>query len=484
MFKIPVSSVYRIALEEWRLWYRSQLAVAGLAVFVLLLVGTAWMTADRMGAESHRRLEQQHHAEERFLAQPDRHPHRMVHYGHYAFRAPTPLALFDPGVDAWTGEALFLEGHRQNSATFADAADSAGAGGFGRLTLARTYQLFVPLLLIALGHGVLLRERETRTLPTLLALGVSVGVLWIGKFLALLALAVALLVPAAIVVSYAVVAGGASAWVGGAVLGVYALYFVLWNVLILGTSFASRRRGEALALLMGVWLTWGLVVPRLAVAVSQIGSPTVGKLEWDFRMQEEARKAGDSHNPNDPAFVELRRSLLAKYGVDKVEELPINIRGVVAERGEAALTDVMNRFADLRMEREADQARALAHFGWLSPTVALGAASRVLAGTDLGTHHRFLREAESFRFAFVQGLNRIHAKELRYQDDVRRSGDPGAERRTRVSADHWALLGEFRFSRGGVEPRLFAAMMPVLMLSVWLLVLLAFFRWGIQRWTW
>jgi len=32
----------------------------------------------------------------------------MVDYGHYAFRAPTPLARFDPSVDAVTGKAIAL----------------------------------------------------------------------------------------------------------------------------------------------------------------------------------------------------------------------------------------------------------------------------------------------------------------------------------------------------------------------------------------
>jgi len=61
----------------------------------------------------------------------------MVHYGHYVFRAPPPLAMFDPGVDAVTGQSLFLEGHRQNSAMFADARAEARTGGFGALTPAK-----------------------------------------------------------------------------------------------------------------------------------------------------------------------------------------------------------------------------------------------------------------------------------------------------------------------------------------------------------
>ena len=152
---------------------RSRLAVISLIVFAVLLIFTTGLTLLEAQAARHDRLHQQEQSEETFLSQPDRHPHRMVHYGHYVFRVPPPLALFDPGVDAVTGQSLFLEGHRQNSAMFADARAEARTGGFGTLSPAKIYHLFLPLLIIALGHAVILRERETRTLGPLLSQGVS-----------------------------------------------------------------------------------------------------------------------------------------------------------------------------------------------------------------------------------------------------------------------------------------------------------------------
>ena len=180
-----MSSAVRIAKEEWRQWLRSRLAVLSLIVFTLLLLFTTALTMIDAHEARHERLHQQEQAEETFLNQPDRHPHRMVHYGHYVFRAPPPLAIFDPGVDAVTGQSLFLEGHRQNSAMFADARAEARTGGFGALTPAMLYYLFLPLLIIALGHGVILREREARTLGPLLSQGVTGGRLYRGKLLAL-----------------------------------------------------------------------------------------------------------------------------------------------------------------------------------------------------------------------------------------------------------------------------------------------------------
>ncbi len=95
-----MSAVWAVAAAEWRCWARSRLALGAALLLALLLLATTVLTALRMQAE---RAEREHHqgqAEAAFLAQPDRHPHRMVHYGHYVFRTPAPLALFDPGLDA------------------------------------------------------------------------------------------------------------------------------------------------------------------------------------------------------------------------------------------------------------------------------------------------------------------------------------------------------------------------------------------------
>ena len=107
-----------VAADEWRYWMRSRLAIWAIALFTVLLVTAGVLTGLQAHEDEHNRNAYQAESEETFLSQPDRHPHRMVHYGHYAFRAPAPLAVIDPGLDAVTGQSIFLEGHRQNSASF------------------------------------------------------------------------------------------------------------------------------------------------------------------------------------------------------------------------------------------------------------------------------------------------------------------------------------------------------------------------------
>ncbi|MGY6551521.1 MAG: ABC transporter permease [Erythrobacter sp.] len=460
----------RIASEEWRLWLRSRIVMAAALITAVLIAATAALTIDRLAAQHAQRTAQQESAEEAFFSQPDRHPHRMVHYGHYAFRLPPPLAVFDPGVDAVTGQSIFLEGHRQNTAMFADAKATASTGGFAALTPANLYQLLLPLLLIIIGHGMILRERESGTLAVHLAQGQSGLALAGGKALALLGVIALFMVPLAVLAGFSV-AAGETLLAAAVLVGAYALYLAVWGALVLAASLLVQTRAAALGALVFLWLVMVLVVPRIGINTAAALVDAPGKIESDLVMLAEERALGDGHNAADPAFEQLKQSLLDQYGADTIEELPVNYRGVVASYSEERVTELLNRFAENRMQAEARQSAVVSGFGLASPTLAVGAASRALAGTDLATHHRFLRETEGVRFGFVQALNEMHATRISYADDARRSVDPEAEQRTRINAEAWRVLDQFRFAPDAAPVRLGRALAPLGWLAAWLVLL-------------
>ena len=394
----------------------------------------------------------------------------MVHYGHYVFRSPPPLAILDPGIDAVTGQTLFLEGHHQNTAMFADERAKARTGGFGTLTVAKFYQLFMPLLLIAIGHGVLIRERENKTLGTLMAQGITGPQIMLGKGLALFAMGALLTLPALFLSIYAMFQGEAMG-VGFVIYASYVLFLTVWVSLIILISVNVRTRALALGTLLLIWFATSLIIPRMGVAVSSAFMPVDGKFQTDMKMARDIRALGDGHNAADPAFAKLKANILAQYDVEAVEDLPINFRGVAAEFNEKELTDVMNRYAETRMHGERRQSRMLKTLSIISPFVAIDNVSRSLAGTDLSTHHRFLREAEAIRYDFVQGLNAVHVTELAYSDDIKRSSDAASEKRTRISADNWSVLDDFRFMPDPAQKRLLRSSFPLMSLILWFLLL-------------
>ena len=471
-----MSAALKIAGEEWRYWLRSNLALAVIGLFAIILVSVSLLPALRMSAENAARELHQAEAEQTFLSQPDRHPHRMVHYGHYVFRAPVPLALFDPGLDSVTGQSMFLEGHRQNSATFSTSVASANLGSFSWLTPALVYQLLAPLLIILLGHGAIIREREAGALIPLLAQGVNGRTLILGKVLALLAFILLLLLPL-IISALLSVAQGESLLAVMSLVGVYFLYLLVWAGLALLVSSSLNKRSSVVATLASFWLVLTLVLPAVAVNNSSNALPIAGKIESELAMLTENHELSDGHNVPDAAFDQLRTNLLIEYGVDRVEDLDVNIRGIVAQTAEETLTDSMNLYAENRMSQELQQANIVTNHGWITPVISIATASRAISGTDLEHYHSFLRQAEIVRYDFVQGLNKVHAEQLSYVVDINRSRDQESERQTRMDASNWQVLNEFRFEASNASERLSNASTSIIMLAVWVLGLCGLLAW-------
>ena len=464
-------TVFTIAKAEWLLWRRSNVAISGIVLVAIIIGVISIINATSLMAEAHQRQHQQAVSEDTFLDQPDRHPHRMVHYGHYVFRTPPSLSIFDTGVDSVTGQSIFLEGHRQNSATFASAGASADVGSFQNNSPAFVYQVLLPLLLITLGSGVLVREREAKTLKPMIAQGLSGTSIYFGKWLALAALSGAMLVPMMILVGISMMLGETLS-IGIVMCFSYLLYLLIWTSVISLVSGLARHQGTALSALIAVWLVWALIIPRIAVTSASAVHAVPGKIAVDYQMYADLRKLGDGHNASDPAFARLKRDLLAQYNVDSVDELPINFRGKVAQTSEAELTAVMNRYSNERMAAESAQSDHANQYGWLSPTLAITTVSRLLSGTDLATHHRFLVEAEQLRYDFVQGLNESHINTLNYTDDINRNQNAEASRRARISAENWQVLERFEFVPNAPFVRITQAFSSFSMLCSWLVALI------------
>ena len=461
-----MSTAYTIAAEEWRYWSRTKLGAVVAMLALILVCISVFSSWSQQANEKATRESLQIKAEETFRSQPDRHPHRMVHYGHYVFRTPTALATLDPGVDPYTGTVIFLEGHRQNTAAFSLSYDGAQAGPFSRLTPALAYQLLVPLVLIVMGFGMVSREREAATDRQLVTSGISPLSIWFGKTLALLAVAALMLIPMLIGVALS----QSVASLGLGFFALYAMYLLTWVLIISGVSTWSRSTSVSLLLLLSLWTVLCVLSPRLVASTASSSVPTQSQIETDMNVLVAKRGMADSHNASDPAFEKLKAKLLEKYQVERVEDLPVNFRGAVSRVGEADTAVILNEHAEMRMANQVAQTDFVKSLEFISPFLILQSASMVAAGTDGKTHHRFLREAEAVRFEFVQGLNKTHEEKLSYADDINRSNDEASNRRARVSAENWGVLNDFRFAADPAASRLKRLGQSFIAIFVWMLI--------------
>ena len=438
-----MNTIALIARDELRLMSRNRVAVIGFALIVLLAlaaVASAW-SQQRSIAELRARHAESAQAD--FQTQPDRHPHRVVHYGTFVFRPLGPLAAFDPGVDAYTGNSMFLEGHRQNTANFGDVRQSSVLVRFGQLTPAFVLQVVAPLLLIFLGYGVLARETERGTLRLLLLQGASRREIVLGKLLALGIVALATGLPA--MLGFALIAGQPGAeMLPMAVIAVgYAVYLALWVMIVVLASMVMTRSRDALLALVAVWAVTTVLLPRVAPDIATAAVPLQNRLQSDVAIARDMRRMGDSHNPDDPHFATFKASVLQRHGVTRIEDLPVNYQGLLALEGERLTSQLFDRYAERSHAAQDRQNTLVGAIGWISPAISIRSVSMAAAGTDFNGHRRFLEQAEAYRYDLVQRLNRLQSEAVSYADDT--AEDPDADRRSRVSADNWRQSPPFHF---------------------------------------
>lgn len=336
-----------------------------------------------------------------WLGQGEKNPHSAAHFGQYAFKPVSGLALFDRGVDRYLGVAVWLEAHRRNPLVHRPADDAPAVQRFGDLTAATILQVIGPLLALLLTFAALAGERERGTLRLLLGQGVPPRTLVLGKLAAALVMLAPLLL----------VAAAASAALGGGVdrvvlltLG-YLLY--LGCFVALGAAISARARGASAALVaaLALWVGAVILVPRLAGDLAAWVHPTPSEHAFFAAVSEDIKHGINGHDPQDRRAEDLKNELLARHGVATVEELPVNLAGVALQAGEEYGDRVYDQhYGELHAlrRRQADLRLGLA---FASPLLALRPLSASLCGTDVAAHEAFASAAEAHRRALVRRLN-------------------------------------------------------------------------------
>ncbi len=380
-----------------------------LAGFTLLLLAlSAWTgydTYEQLQA-AHRKATEK--AEAQWNSLGDYNPHGAAHYGTYAYRPIGLLRMLDAGVQPYTGDVLKVEGHVQNEAMYAEASRSTSLMRLSLFQPALVLQAMIPLLLIFLAFGSIAREREQGLLKMLVLQGASVLQLMIGKALAYWSISLGLLL--AMVVLMALLYGGQVAWgLLGAFLLCYALYYLMVALLSVYVSGRAGRSSSALALLLGAWLIWVFIVPKLAAQLGQNLFPLPSRIAFEEQMQEDRNKGLDGHNPADQRRQALEKQVLEEYGVDSLEQLPINFDGLLMQADEEYGNQVWDKHFGQYFRTIQQQNRIIQWASVLAPSLAVRNLSMALAGTSLYDHLYFQKSVEDYRRRWVKTLNDKHA---------------------------------------------------------------------------
>jgi ABC-2 type transport system permease protein len=406
--------VKRIARKEFTEMLRDgRFRWAGAIVLALLLASMV------MGARHHREVKRQHdlaqaETRDQWLRQPAKNPHSAAHYGIYAFKPKMLPAMLDRGVDPFTGQAVWLEAHKQNEFKFRPAQDSTAVQRFGELTAATVMQLLIPLLIVLLSFSAFAGEREQGTLRQLLSLGVKKTDLAWGKALGIAGALGALIVPAAIigVVALALTSENGPAATMAASASRMAVMFVsylLYFGVFIGVSLAVLARAPssrlALVALLAFWIVNGLIAPRAVADIAKRVYPTPSAFAFQQAIDREMQGGPDGHDTADKRAEALKQRVLKQYGVDKLEALPVSFAGVSLQEGEEHGNVIFDKHYSALWNQFERQNRLKQTAAIFAPMLAINSLSMGMAGTDFAQHRDFAGAAEQYRRMLVKMMN-------------------------------------------------------------------------------
>lgn len=399
--------------------------------------------------------------------QGKKNPHTAAHFSRYAFQPTSSLSVFDPGLKDFMGSAIWLEAHYRDPATLRAVEDAVEIQRFARLTPAWILQVFAPLLAILLAFAGIAAERERGTLRQIMSSGVAPQHLFIGKAIAALCI-IALLAPS--VVAAVALAANTHDEVGlpgvglrliGIVLA-YVLYIGAFTFAAIGISARVAKSKTSLVVLVGFWAASVVFVPRLATDVGSAMSPAPAAADFEARLSSESSTpfwGGSEEAQQRRADVEA--NVLEQYGVDNIEDLPINYDGYLLQESEEFANVVFDRLYDELWGAYETQADIVRAFSVVSPTLALSNISSALAGSDLYAHRHFADSAELFRRDFVRLLN---------EDMIQNGGVDGYGYMS--DNDFWAQNPDFEYTPPTLGEVMSNIWLDIVILFAWTLLAL------------
>lgn len=452
-----------IARKDWLEFVRDRRLVllsALVAALALTAIITSWVRvaayeADRTIAEQRDRTT--------WEAQGARNPHGVAHFATWAIRPLTPMALLDPGVTPYAGSAIWMEAHNQNPARARAVEDSARAIDLGSFSIAWILQMLVPLLIAIIAAGAVARERERGTLRLMLASGADAQTLVRRKLGSVGRIGGLLIAP----LGLAAIAGSLLA---GPVdllrLALWTIFYLIFFVTIVIGSVAvsarTRTTGQAVLVLVAIWLFAFLLVPRAAAGLAETVVPQPSADAMFTAMQADLEKEPDIWDKEAKAY---EAGVMKQYGVTRIEDLPVSVDGLRLEESEAQGNRVFDKHFGALAATYAKQRNVVRASGLFSPLAAMQNVSMALAGTDMAHQLSFQQQAETHRRKLITGLNTDMIKNGKVGGFDYKS-DPGL----------WKQFKDFRFATPELGDVLRTIWADLAVLVAWLVAALLLLR--------
>lgn len=410
------------------------------------------------------RAKYQKEVRDSWVNSPDKHPHRMAHYGFIAFRPKSNLSFFDYGMESYTGNVIFLEAHRQNSTNFSEASLSTAMLRFGEISIAMILQILLPLFIFFIGFDVIAKDRENGTLKVLIAQGLSWKQLLTGKIIGVATVALYIFVPAIFytVILNAFFTGGNSGWLNlFLAFAIYAVSIFIYSSIAITISALCKTSKLALVSLIGLWLLLFVVLPRATQALAGSVYPIPSKIAFESAIEEDILKEGDSHNPDDAHYKNLKDSVLKANNADSVQQLNFNYGGFQMKESERVSAEIYNRHLQQLNATYQRQNKLLGYTAFFNPYIGIKQISMSLSNTDFDTYANFQQQAEDYRYALAQEMNDLQIKLI----PNKKLADTA--KAYSIDKKNWAAFKDFTYQRPALSTTLQNELTVLLSLLFW-----------------
>lgn len=408
--------VLKIARRELLLQYREGRLLLACGIVLVLMLAAAISGWSQFAQAEARRAGFVDQAREQWLQQGERHPHRAAHFGVYVVKPELPLAFFEPGLRPFVGQTLWLEAHDRPVFSNIPSSDDLTLGvGLGVASGATILQMLGSLLVLASSALAVVRERESGVLRQVLAQGVS-PLQWIsGKFLGLFA---AIVVPL-LLLGFMAIAGLAlflpvfpgqqvdTLLRGSLLLGGNALLLVALLALGLLVSTQVRASRTALMIVLAFWLFSCVLGPRLASTLSTGLAPAPTLDAYRQAAGEAFEQGFDDRGGYGTQLAALESQVLAEYGVQTLDELPVGFSGLRMKHLDAWTAEVDDLEYRKLEQTYARQGGIRLALSTAAPFIAARSVSQGMAGMDWSHYRHFLQAAEIYRRSFGHQMNTL-----------------------------------------------------------------------------
>ena len=403
--------MWNLILNEWLALRRNKWLFTISALFIMLLIVTVSLGKREFEKKRETYELATKHLREQWESIESMNPHSAAHYGTYIFKPTTVLSMIDDGVSSVTGNVQRIEGHVQNEMVHSEASQSMFVSRFGKLKSSLLLQFIVPILLVFMSFRSINSEKQSGRLKLLILQGVPLSGLLGAKALFVWLYGVLLLLLTVVVfVGFSGVQFSGEVFPRlGAMLIAYALYY---SILVGLTVYLSARWTSVTAVLstmLSLWILWTIFIPNIAMSAVENKHELPSRKAFKTAMSDDRSQGIDGHNSEDERIEELKQKVLAEYGVDSVDQLPINFDGLLMQADEEFGNQVWDKhFGNIREVLD-QQKRSYQWAGLISPFIALQNSSKGFAGNDNFHHQDFLLQAESYRRNLLKTLNDEHA---------------------------------------------------------------------------